>query len=186
VGRDRLYYFFDVATSTADITTFNFLINSTISTDDAAMMMMDIKKHYLGIPLPRYEYMHMLLSRFPEEIVGKYNLKAMAIDSGVYIEIIKVMYSLKQSGLLASHLSQKCLAPFGYYPDRHTPGIWLHTIRPIAFSLIVDDFAVKYVGKHHADHLRDSLLQSYEITTNWEGKVYSGMSLKWDYKNRTQ
>jgi hypothetical protein len=45
--------------------------------------------------------------------------------------------------------------------------------------------SVNYVGKHHADHLRNALLQSYELTTDWEGKVYSGMSLKWDYKNRT-
>jgi hypothetical protein len=59
------------------------------------------------------------------------------------------------------------------------------TTRPIAFSLIVVDFAVKYVDKQHADHLRNALLQSYELTTDWEGKVYSGMSLKWDYKNRT-
>jgi hypothetical protein len=49
----------------------------------------------------------------------------------------------------------------------------------------VDYFAVKYVGKQHADHLRKALLQSYELATDWEGKVYSGMSLKWDYKNRT-
>jgi hypothetical protein len=49
----------------------------------------------------------------------------------------------------------------------------------------VDDFTVNYVGKHHADHLRNALLQSYELTADWEGKVYSGMSLKWDYKHRT-
>jgi hypothetical protein len=77
------------------------------------------------------------------------------------------------------------LASFGYYPARHTPGIWLHKTRPIAFSLKVDDFAVRYVGTHHANHLRDARLQSYELTTDWERKVYSGMSLKWDYKNRT-
>jgi hypothetical protein len=77
------------------------------------------------------------------------------------------------------------LEPFGYYPARHTPGIWLHKTRPIAFSLIVDDFAVKYVGKQHADHLRNALLQSHELTTDWEAKVYSVMSLKWAYKNRT-
>jgi hypothetical protein len=46
----------------------------------------------------------------------------------------------------------------------------------------VDDFAVKYVGKHHVDHLRDTLLRSYELTIDWEVKVYSGMSLKWDKK----
>jgi hypothetical protein len=65
-GGDRLYYSGDVATSTADITTFKILINSTLSTDDAAMMMMDIKNYYLSTPMPRFEYMKMLLSRFPE------------------------------------------------------------------------------------------------------------------------
>jgi hypothetical protein len=122
------------------------------------MMMMDIKNYYLGTLLHRYEYMRMLLSRFPEEIVSKYNLNALAIDGWVYIEIIKGMYGLKQAGLVANQLLQKCLAPFGCYPDRHTPGLWLHKKRPIAFSLIVDDFAVKCVGKHHADYLRDALL----------------------------
>jgi hypothetical protein len=34
-----------MATSPADITTFKILINSTLSTEDAAMMMMDIKKN---------------------------------------------------------------------------------------------------------------------------------------------
>jgi hypothetical protein len=49
----------------------------------------------------------------------------------------------------------------------------------------VDDFAIKCVGKKHADHLTNALLQSYELTTDWAAKVYSGMSLNWDYKNRT-
>jgi hypothetical protein len=65
-------------TSTADITTFKILINSTLSTTDAAMMMMDIKNYYLA--------------RFPEEIVDKYNLDSLAVDGWVYIEIIKGMY----------------------------------------------------------------------------------------------
>jgi hypothetical protein len=52
VGGDRLDYSGDVATSTADITRFKILINSTLSTEDAAMMMMDIKNYYLGTPLP--------------------------------------------------------------------------------------------------------------------------------------
>jgi hypothetical protein len=163
VGGDILYYSGDVATSTADITTFKILIISTLSTKDAAMMMMDITHYYLGAPLPRYEYMRMLLSRFPEEIVDKYNLKALAVDGWVYIEIRKGMYGLKQAGLLANQLLQKCLAPFGYYPARHTPGLWLHKTRPIAFSLIVDEFSVKYVGKRQADHLRNALLQHYEL-----------------------
>jgi hypothetical protein len=78
------------------------------------------------------------------------------------------MYGFKQAGLLANQLLQKRLASLGYYPARLTPGLWLHKTRPIAFSLIVDNFAVKYVGKHHAEHLRNALLQSHELTTDWE------------------
>jgi hypothetical protein len=120
VGGDRLNYSGDVTTSTADITTFKILINSTLSTVDASMMMMDIKNYYLGTPLPRFEYMKMVLSRFPEEIVQKYNLNALALDGWVYIEIRKGMYGLKQAGLLANQLMQTRLAQFGYYPARRT------------------------------------------------------------------
>jgi hypothetical protein len=174
VGGDRLDYSGDVATSTADITTFKILINSTLSTKDAAMMMMDIKNYYISTPLPRFEYMKMLLSRFPEEIVQKSNLNALAVDGWVYIEIRKGIYGLKYAGLLANQLLQTRLAQFGYYLARHTPGLWLHKTRPICFTLLVEDSAVKYVGKQHAEHLRKALL-----------RTYSGMTLKWDYKNRT-
>jgi hypothetical protein len=40
---NRLDNSVDVTTSTADITIFKILINSTLSTEDAVMMMMDIK-----------------------------------------------------------------------------------------------------------------------------------------------
>jgi hypothetical protein len=158
VGGDRLDYSSEVETSAADITTFKILINITLSTKDAEMMMIDIHNYYLGKPVSRYEYMRMLLPRFSEEIINRYNLRATAVDGWVYIEIRKGMYSLKQAGMLANQLLQTRLAPFGYYPTRHTPGLWLHKTRPIAFSHIVDDFTVKYVGKDNADHLRNALL----------------------------
>jgi hypothetical protein len=148
VGGDRLDYSGDVATSTADITTFKILINSTLSTEDDAMMMMDIKNYYLGTPLPRFEYMKMLLSRFPEEIIQQCNINALAVDGWVYIEIRKGVYGLKQAGILANQLLQTRLAPFGYYPARHTPGLWLHKTRPISFTLVVDDLAVKYMASN--------------------------------------
>jgi hypothetical protein len=144
-------------------------------------MMMDIKNYYLGTPLPLFEYMKMLISHFSEEIIQKYNLNELAVNSWVYIEIRKGMYRLKQAGLFANQLLQTRLEPFGYYPARHTPGLWLHKTRPISFTLVVKDFTVKYVGKHHAEHLRNALLRTYELTTDWTATVYSGMTLKWDY-----
>jgi hypothetical protein len=94
----------NVTTFTADITTFKIFINSTLSTEDAAMMMMDINNYYLGTPLPRFEYMKMLLSLFLEDIVNKYKLSALSVNGWVDIEIRKVMYGFKQAGLRANQL----------------------------------------------------------------------------------
>jgi hypothetical protein len=133
VRGDMLDYSGDVATSMADITTFKILINSTLSTKEAAMMMMDINNYYLDTPLPRLEYMKILLSRFPEEIIQKYNLNDLAVDGWVYIEFRKCMYGVKQAGLLANQLLQTRQAPFEYYRARHTPGMWLHKT-PLSLS----------------------------------------------------
>jgi hypothetical protein len=107
------------------------------------------------------------------------------VDGWVYLEIRKGMYCLKQAGMLANQLLQKMLKPFGYHPARHTPGLWLHTMKPTAFSLVVDDFAVKYAADADAHHLRNALLRNYKIKTDWGGTVYSGITLKWDYEKRT-
>jgi hypothetical protein len=84
----------------------------------------------------------------------------------VYLKIRKGMYGMKQAGRLANQLLQQRLAPYVYCPDRHTPGLWLHKSRPIAFTLVMDDFSVNYVGKYNAHHLRNALLCSCEITTD--------------------
>jgi hypothetical protein len=64
VGGDKLDYNGETTTSTADITTFKILINSTLSTKDAKMMMIDINNYCLGTPLPTYEYMRLPYQSF--------------------------------------------------------------------------------------------------------------------------
>jgi hypothetical protein len=66
-----------------------------------------------------------------------------------------------------------------------TPGLWRHKWRPIMFTLIVDDFGVEYVGEEHAVHLRDTIKEHYDITENWNGDLYSGINLDWNYTKRT-
>jgi hypothetical protein len=82
------------------------------------------------------------------------------------------MYGLKQAGLLANQLLQTRLAPFGYYPVRHTPELWMHKTWPISFTFAVDDFAVKYVGQQYVEHLRNDLLRTYELATDCAATVY--------------
>ena len=35
----------------------------------------------------------------------------------------------------------------------YVPGLWKHDTRPIQFTLVVDDFGVKYVGEEHAHYI---------------------------------
>ena len=62
-----------------------------------------------------------------------------------------------------------------------TPGLWKHDTCPISFSLVVDDFGVKYVGKENAQHLVNTVRGYYKCSCNWEGERYCGLTIKWDY-----
>jgi hypothetical protein len=109
----------------------------------------------------------------------------LAQDGKVYIEIQKGMYGLPHAGILTNELLQRNLAKDGYRPTQHTHGLWKHDTRPISFSLVVDDFGVKYVGREHAEHLMECINKHYIISSNWKGSAYCDLALEWDYKNRT-
>jgi hypothetical protein len=93
----------------------------------------------------------------------------------------RVIWGLPQAGILANKLLRKRLAPHGYYECINTPGLWRHEWQPITFTLVVDDFGVKYVGKEHADHLVASLKTKYKLVKDWSGDLYCGIKLHWDY-----
>ena len=71
-----------------------------------------------------------------------------------------------------------------YSQSRSVPGLWTHTTRPISFTLVVDDFGVKYVGKENAVHLISILKQHYEISEDWTGNKYIGITFDWDYHHK--
>ena len=67
----------------------------------------------------------------------------------------------------------------------HTLGLWRHIFHPVQFTLVVDNFGVKFVGVEQLWHLVESLKKFYEIVLDPTGSKYCGITLKWDYKNRT-
>ena len=56
--------------------------------------------------------------------------------------------------------------------------------RPVAFSLVVNDFGVKYVGREHANHLVNATKKHYPLSEDWEGALYCGISLEWNYDEK--
>ncbi|KAL7475359.1 hypothetical protein ACHAW6_001275 [Cyclotella cf. meneghiniana] len=66
--------------------------------------------------------------------------------------------------------------PTWYFQSKLILGLWSHKTRPISFTLVVDDFGVKYVGKEHALHLKSVIEQSYCCSADYHHrKVHLSM-----------
>ena len=63
--------------------------------------------------------------------------------------------------------------------------MWRHIWLPVTFILVVDNFGVKCIGVEQLKHLIKSLKQFYEIELDITGTKYCGITLEWDYANRT-
>ena len=185
VGGNRINYPGDCGTPTADLLTVKLLLNSVVSTKGARFMTMDISNFYLMTPLKIKEYVKMKLDNFPEDVIEHYGLREKATPDGfVFVAVKRGMYGLPQAGILAQELLEERLGAHGYTQSKFTPGLWTHEWRPIQFTLVVDDFGVKYVGKEHAEHLISVVKEHYDLTIDWEGKRYLGLTLDWDYSQR--
>ena len=111
--------------------------------------------------LKRSEFIRISINDIPEEVIIEYKLREIADSKGmVFIQANQGMYGLPQSGLLANELLEKRLNKRGYHQSKLVPGLWSHKWRPVQFTLVVDDFGVKYVGKTHALHLKQTLKEN--------------------------
>jgi hypothetical protein len=182
VGSNRINYPGKVATPTAKMQMAEMLFNSVIFAKGARFMTVDISSLYLMTPLHRAKFIQIKISDIPNEVIREYKLREKATKNrSIYIRAKCGMYSLPQAGLLANELLKKFLNKHGYRQSKLVPGLWKHDTRPIQFTLVVDDFGVKYIGKEHAQHLKNALKEHYKLTCNWTGKRYIGITLDWDY-----
>ena len=106
----------------------------------------------------------------------------LAHNGYVYCEIWKGMYGLPQSGILANQKLVQRLEPKDYALFKHPPGLWRYKWIPTTFSLVVDNFGVKYAGKQHSENLVQTTKGNYQVSTDWEGQRYSGIRIKRSYQ----
>ena len=187
VGGNLVNYNGETYTPTSDLITAKILFNSVISTLGAKFFTIDLSNFYLITPIEnehQYEYMFIPTWVFPKDIKTEYNIDALSENGKVLAEITTGMYGLPQAGILAYRKLVQHLKDAGFIPAKFTPGLFKHTTRPISFCLVVDDFGIKYSNKKDADYLISELKKHYDVTIDWEGKIFCGIHLKWDYKNR--
>jgi hypothetical protein len=53
------------------------------------------------------------------------------------------------------------------------------------FSLVVDDFGVQYTRTEDVEHLAAALRSLYDITMDWIGSKYLGLTIKHDKDEET-
>jgi hypothetical protein len=147
-------------TPTADLLTVKLMFNSIISTPNEKFLTIDIKVFYLMTPIDRFEYFQMKLELFPQDIIKEYKLRhKVDADGNIFCKVQQGMYGLPQAGIIAQDLLTKQLHKAGYQQSKVTPGYWHHEWCPISFTLVVDDFGMKYINKTDVDHLTSVLSQ---------------------------
>jgi hypothetical protein len=143
-------------------------------------MCLDIKFFYLTARLKYFEYMRMPLTLFCDWIQIQYSMKELAYNGYIHLELRRAVWGLLQAGILANKRLRQKLAPFGYFEHMNMPGLWYHELHPISFTLMVDNFGVKYKNKDDVDHLVASIKTTYTLTEDWSSDLYCGIAIAWD------
>ncbi len=124
----------------------------------------DVKKIYLMAALKYFEYKKMPLTLFLEWIIEQYNLCQHTLHWFVHLEIQQAVWGLPLAGILTNKWLRCKLVPFGYYKSTYTLGLWWHKTQSIMFTLVVDNFGVKYDNKSDVDHLIATIKKDYSLT----------------------
>ena len=87
------------------------------------------------------------------------------------------MYRLPQAGNIANDKLVTHLKKQSFHQPPYTNGLFTHETIPISFTLVVDDFGVKYMNKHDTENLLNVLHEKYVFTDDWSCKLYIGISV---------
>ena len=183
-GGDRGDFEGETAAYTASLTTIKVLLQSALSDDDD-LLTSDISDYYLGSPMERPEYMRIQRRQIPQRTIDELNLEPLFEGDAIMMEVRKGIYGLKQAGKLAQDRLFAHLAQHDYILDQNTSCLFRHKTRPIAFTLVVDDFLIKSRAREHTDHLLGTLHKLYRTTEDWSASKYLGMTIARSRAERT-
>ncbi len=91
------------------------------------------------------------------------------------------MYGLPQASILTNKLLKQQLNAKGYYHCQHTPRLWCHVWQDISFCPVADNFGIKSASRNHVLHLKTTLEEHYTVTMDWDGSLFCGINIDWNY-----
>lgn len=181
-GGDRINCTGPTSAQTAAMPVVKLLLHSVVS-EHKRWMTIDIKDYYLNTPLLRPEFIRIPCRMIPDTTIHTHRLTSYVHQNAILFEVSKGMYGLPQAGLLAQQRLIAHLAIHGYH-ETSTPCLFRHTSNGTAFTLVVDDFGIKYSSQAGADHLIRTLRLLYVITIDWTGSTYIGFTIVFNNETR--
>lgn len=163
--------------------TVKIFLHSVVS-EEKQWMTIDIKDYYLGTPLTRPEYIRIPIRMIPHTKMNTHALRPFIDHQSILFEVTKGMYGLPQAGLLAQQRLIAHLAIHDYHETR-TPCLFRHISNGTDFTLVVNDFGIKYSSKEGAQHLIDTPRLLYVIKIDWTRSTYIGFTIKFNIPNHT-
>ncbi len=137
---------YEVGTNTAALPTVNALFHSIVSTH-SFMATVDIADYYLGTILPSPESVRIDVSSISLPTLTKLGLLPFLRHSHgkpfLFCDVLKTVPGLPQSGLLLQLRLVSLLTQHGF-SETTAPMLFRHSTHSTAFTLVVDDFLVRY------------------------------------------
>ena len=153
--------------------------------DNANWLTIDISDYYLGTPLLRPEYLKIGKKFISDTAVKTNRLEEYLSNGAILFEVTKGICGLPHSGLLAQQRLVAHLAVHGYIQHDRVPCLFAHVTNGVTFTLVVDDFGIKYHAKEGVLHLISRLQNLYQIKVNWTGSKYLGLTIDFNEQRTT-
>ena len=173
-GNKKCAYDGPTSSPVADITFIKIHWNSVVSDrrnhrNNSRYATVDITDFYLMSSLEQPEWINIPIKNIPLSLLEEHNLIQFISDEHILCRVDGTMYGHPVAGRLANADLVKHLAVHGYVQDANVPCMFAHVTAPISFSLVVNDFGIKYVHDSDLATLYSALRKKYQIRVNLTG-----------------
>ena len=173
-GNKKCAYEGSTSSPVADITFIKIHQNSVLSDrrnlgTNTRYATLDLTDFYLMSRLEKPEWIKIPTKNIPRALLEKHDLISYIVDEHILCRVDGTMYGHPASGRLANADLVQHLAAHGYAQDANVPCMFAHSKAPISFSLVVDDFGIKYTNDEDIADLVRVLKLKYQLRVDLTG-----------------
>ena len=187
IGGDKLHYDGRTMSQVASDVVIKLHIHTVVSDrrnngTNTRFCTLDLGDFFMTSDLDRPEYIRIPLAKLSDTFRAKYNLDPFIHSNSVVFEVTGNMPGHPAAGRLAKSELVSVLKRGGYHEHPDVPCLFENPVNKLSFTLLTDDFGIKYTDMAHVDALKDCLTRAgYTFTFDPDGAVYNGMRLQFNY-----